>query len=60
MLQRQLKAIFGAVSSGLGVAYTILATKGHISFTDGVYIGLTTLTTYGAVWGVTNAAPPSK
>lgn len=57
-MQQYLKAVFGATTAGLGQAYATLAASGHINWTQGVFIALTTLTTFGAVLGVTNA--PTK
>ena len=50
-----LKAIYAAVSAGLGASATAYATgHGHIGWQAAIFIATATLGSLGAVWGVPN------
>jgi hypothetical protein len=48
------KAIIGAITAGLGTLYTA-DINGHISQHDWVAVAITTLVSFGAVFGISNS-----
>jgi hypothetical protein len=53
-----LKALYGAVVAGLGATSTAYAQgHGHIGWQAIIFIVTVTVTAFGVVWGVPNAAP---
>lgn len=63
-LQQYLKAIYGAILTGLGATVAAyLSGHGHIGFVSDIEIATATITAFGVVWGVPNAssaAPPAE
>lgn len=62
MVQRNLKALYAAFMAGTAsVSTAYISGNGHIGVVAGITIAVAVVSSYAAVWGVTNApaAPQS-